>query len=152
MLRPLRAALLLLVWGLMLFGTLQVGKSAGDWGHLCGPFGCGPPIKDLVAWHGFWMVVLVLPTWLCVRHLSARTLRRMGLALGLAGLLSLAGIVTWEAIHWLPQVSPGYRSQFVLRCLFVVALLVDLPIVQATLCAVTCWAAGIIRKDYPRSI
>lgn len=132
----------------MLFGALQIGKAAGDWGHLCGPFGCGPPVKDLVAWHGFWAAVLVLPTWLCVRHSSARALRRLGLAVAVAGLLWLAGIVAWEAMHWLPRVSADYRSFFVLRCLFVVALLVDLPIVQATLCAVICWIVGTMRERF----
>lgn len=43
-----RIILLLLAWGLALFAALKLNDAPVDWGHVCGPWGCGPPLKALV--------------------------------------------------------------------------------------------------------
>ncbi len=129
-------------WGAALWGALQIANLPGDWGHICGPWGCGPPIKALVTCHAFWAVFLALPTLLAIGHLPSVWLRRAGLAATLAGLTGLVGIAVRETVHWLPLVSEADRQYLVDRCLFTVATLVDVPIVQLTLVGVVWWMTG----------
>ncbi len=55
--------LLLVAWAATVWGVLQVDRLPGQWGHVCGPRGCGPPVKALVIWHAFWVMLLVPPVW-----------------------------------------------------------------------------------------
>lgn len=133
---------LCLGWGTALWTVLQIANLPGDWGHICGPWGCGPPIKALVTWHAFWAVLLVLPTLLAMRHLPAIWLRRVGLVSTLVGLMGLVGIAVREAIYWLPLVPQADQQHLTARCLFAVATLVDIPIVQLTFAGIVCWMTG----------
>ncbi len=141
---------LLLAWGLALFAALQLGNVPVDWGHVCGPWGCGPPVKALVAWHGFWGILLALPVLLAIAYWPGRRLQRVGLVLTAAGLLGLAGIAVWQTVDWLPRVSDSYQRYFAARYLFVVATLVDVPIVQLTLAGIACWCTGTLRARSKR--
>lgn len=142
--RSLRSDMFLcLGWGMALWGALQLGNLSGEWGHVCGPWGCGPPVKALVTWHAFWAVFLVLPTLLAIWHLPAKWLRRAGLAVTLVGLMGLVGIAVWEAFHWLPQVSQAEQQHLAARYLFAIATLVDIPIVQLTLVGIVWWMTSM---------
>lgn len=133
---------LCLGWGAALWGTLQLSNLPGEWGHVCGPWGCGPPVKALATCHAFWAVFLGLPTLLAIWRWPAKWLRRAGLAVMLAGLAGLVGIAAWEAFHWLPQVSQAEQQHLAARYLFAVVTLVDVPIVQLTLVGIVCWVIG----------
>ncbi len=113
-------------WGAALWGVLQIANLPGDWGHICGPWGCGPPIKALVTWHAFWAILLVLPALAAIGHLPALWLRRAGLAGILSGLMGLIGIAVRQTVHWLPSVSQSDQQYLVARYLFAVATLVDI--------------------------
>lgn len=134
---------LCLGWGVALWGALQLGNLPGEWGHVCGPWGCGPPVKALATWHTFWAVFLSLPTLLAIWRLPAKWLRRAGLVTMFAGLAGLAGVAVWEAFHWLPLVSQAEQQFLVARYLFAVATLVDIPIVQLTLVGIVWWVTGV---------
>ena len=66
---------LVAVWGVSLLGVLQIQHLPLDAGHsVCGPWGCGPPLPPLIAYHGFWIVLLSLPTVLGCRGLAPSAL------------------------------------------------------------------------------
>lgn len=142
--RSLRSDIFLcLGWGVALWGVLQLGALPGQWGHVCGPWGCGPSIKALATWHAFWAVLLALPTLLAIRRLPAKGLRRAGLVSMFAGLAGLVGIAVWEAFHWFPLVSQAEQQHLMARYLFAVATLVDIPIVQLTVVGIVWWVIGV---------
>lgn len=135
---------LVVAWGISVWLVLQLQYLSSDSLHsICGPWGCGPPLPVLVACHGFWLVILG-PPLLAGRCLwKPRRQLMVGITLALLGLLTLAGFGIWEATHWLQQVSEFQRHYFLQRWMFVVGTLVDVPIVETTLCggvlAFTSW-------------
>ncbi len=140
----------LLVWGACLFGILQIERlsSTGWFTHsICGPWGCGPPVPVLVAWHGFWLVLLIPMVGLLTPLLSDNKLRVLGLLLVSVGILALAGVFFFEVRTWLPSIPEGQPAYFVRRYMFAVATLVDMPIIPVTLAGVLAWAAGSFRSQ-----
>jgi len=126
------------LWGAGLMLVLQVHQlPVGNSHAICGPWGCGPPLPALISYHGFWLVLLSLPTALICRFLPTRPLLLVGGTAVLAGLLGIAGVIYWEATHWLPQVQAIQKEYFRQRCLFSVAMLVDVPMVQILLAGTT---------------
>lgn len=131
------------VWGLSLFGVLQIQYLTLDANHsVCGPWGCGPPLPPLLAYHGFWLVLLSLPTLLLCRSLEIWQLRKTGwllLAIGLSGFV-IVGV--WEIIpsfpHWLLRVGDLEPRYYIHRYLLSLATLVDIPIAQITLAGFCC--------------
>ena len=61
-----RTGLLFGAWVFALLGTLQVHRWEGLLGGhaICGPWGCGPFLSALIGYHGFWLILLLLPAWL----------------------------------------------------------------------------------------
>ncbi len=134
-----RTAVRLLVWAAALYGALQIGLASdhGAHGHdglsICGPWGCGPPVRALVGWHGFWLVLVALPVGLLIRWWPVVRLKFVGLRLTAVGLLPLVGIGIYEAVTWLPNISVGEPTYFIQRCLFAVVTLTDVPVIPVTL-------------------
>ena len=134
---------LVAVWGVSLLGVLQIQHLPLDAGHsVCGPWGCGPPLPPLIAYHGFWIVLLSLPTVLGCRGLAPSALQKTGWVLVAVGLSGLLVVGLWELIpslpHWLPRIrglAPKYYAQ---RYLLSLATLVDVPIVPLALAGVSC--------------
>lgn len=127
------------VWGGSLWGVLQLRHLPVDASHsICGPWGCGPPVSALAAYHGFWIVLLALPTIVACRRLDPRALSKLGATLMLAGAAGLIGVAVWECVHWLPQVTDWQRKYLVQRYLFSVATWIDVPIVPIFLAGVAC--------------
>lgn len=125
--------LLLAAWACGLWGSLQVARIQGDWGHaLCGPWGCGPPLQALVACHLAWLVLLTPAAWVLFRGwiASPRARWRVSGAAALVGLLMMLGVVVHERLVWLPKVEATTAGYFWQRCGFVMATSVDLPMVQ----------------------
>lgn len=125
-----------IVWGTGLFGVLQLrrlGEAVGGAHGICGPWGCGPPVSALLAWHGFWLVLLAGPACIALWSWPVRWTRRVGGLLLGCGLVCAGGVVVWEAVTWLPRLYPGEPTYFAQRCLFSLMTLVDLPILPAAL-------------------
>ena len=76
---------------------------------------------------------------------------RLGVGLFLTGVAGLTAIVVYQAVVWLPDALPFQRAYFPQRCLFVLATLVDWPVVPlllsgTVLCLsgwLACWAADM---------
>jgi hypothetical protein len=132
-------------------GTLQLNRFPGDWGHLCGHWGCGPSVKALIVWHLFWLVSLSLPAVLAISCMSRKGLRRLGLAVISLGILGTSAVLAVETMESFSQaIRPG-SGLLVARCLFRLATLVDLPLVQGILLGGLCWAVASVsgRADVP---
>ena len=124
------------LWAGAAYGILLFERTGATWSDehsMCGPWGCGPQLSALIAWHGLWFVLFAPAAVFAIRYWPANWLHRIGWPLMTVGLLALAGIAIWQAIDWLPRFQPGQRTFFVRRCAFVVATLTDIPIVPATL-------------------
>ena len=139
----------LAVWGGALFGILQVHLIPGNWGHaVCGPWGCGPPMQALVAYHGFWLMLLFPPALTFSNRTSTERLVDVGRWVALFGSVCLLCYMGWEAIDWLARASERHRLYVVQRCLFVVITLVDVPIVQVTMLGLTMYGIGRRRARF----
>ena len=131
------------VWGALLLGVLQIQYVPLDAGHsVCGPWGCGPPVPPLIAYHGFWIVLLSLPTVLGCRCLSPSALQNTGWGLVAVGLSGLLIVGLWELIpslpHWLPRIRDLAPKYYMQRYLLSLVTLVDVPIVPLTLSGLGC--------------
>ncbi len=131
------------VWGCLLLAVLQVRYLPIDSQHsVCGPWGCGPPLPPLIAYHGFWLVLLSLPTILACRGLDDAQLRWLGRIVAATGISGLFIIGVWDMIpalpHWLLRVGNMPTKYLVHRYLLAVATLVDVPVVQIALAGITC--------------
>lgn len=142
----------IVAWGGGMFAVLQVGRLPLDDGHaVCGAWGCGPPLQALVAWHGFWTLLLAGPMMIGGRHLDRRTQVRAALVVGGLGLLGVLGFVAWDCLVWYPRVS-SFQQQFLLqRCLFSIATSVDLPVIALTLAGFGLWLWLIATRPTPRA-
>jgi hypothetical protein len=149
MTQPIAALLKTGGWAVALFGVLSLqhlpDRFFGE--HtVCGPWGCGAPLPALLACHGFWLVLFAPATVYAARQLKPQTVWRQG-----AGLVSLAGlglvaVAVWQAVAWWPHVDKSLHGYALQRYLFVLATLVDVPILESLVAGVTLWWAGILRS------
>lgn len=146
------------VWGGAILGVLQLRHLPIDGSHnLCGPWGCGPPLPALLAYQGFWLVLLGFPALAASRLWSPVKLRRLGLVLLGLGLAGFVAIGVWDALFWWPTASPEGRALVVQRYLFSVAtqiaMPVELPVIPVTLAGLGCLAGAAFRSraQPPRS-
>lgn len=77
------------------------------------------------------------------------TLRRAGVVLFAAGAVGLAAIAIWQAMTWLPHASGWRQSYFIQRYFFVLATLIEIPVVPVTVAGVVLWAAGRAARRRP---
>lgn len=146
-----RLVVILAIWGGLLWGVLQFGEGTDHDAHahqgisVCGAWGCGPPVRALASWHGFWLVFVSLPVGLLIRSWPARRLKAVGLGLTGAGVLGLIAVVAYEAVTWLPGAS-DLSSYFVQRCIFAVATLTDIPLIPTTIGGVALWISGTVKS------
>lgn len=127
----------LIVWGVVLTGTLSVAHWSGDWGHsVCGAWGCGPPLQALVACHSSWLVVLLPIAVIVQKKVSAKTLRIWAaIALSLS-LMSLLGVAAHEYLTWYARATEWQRPFYWWRVGFVVLTTVEVPLLQTLVLAV----------------
>jgi hypothetical protein len=125
------------LWGGAMMLVLQAHRLPGHHGHaVCGLWGCGPPLQALIAFHGFWLVLLSLPVALCCRLIDPTRLMAVSVLTIVVGIAGIAGVVAWEAEHWLPNVGELQREYFLQRCLFRVGTMTDVPLVQLVLAGI----------------
>ncbi len=141
-----RSLILLSGWALALFGVLQVHQLEGWFGRaICGPWGCGPPVSALIGFHGFWLLLMVLPAWWLKNCLASATLHRLGTGLMLVaavGIMLLLAVDGWKS--WHQEAMRSYRMQ---RSLFRLATFVDFPLVQLGLIGL--WLRSSRRSKQP---
>jgi hypothetical protein len=132
--RPILLSALLTVWVAALYGVLSLHRISADLGHdICGPWGCGPPLQALLAWHGFWLVFATLPVAMAVTHWPKRRQWWAGVALtstGLIGVLAIVGVQCFVAFQDVSRGQPAYLWQ---RSLFNLATFLDVPLVPMIL-------------------
>jgi hypothetical protein len=142
-------------WAASLVGVLSLSylpdRFFGEH-SVCGPWGCGAPPPALLACHGFWLVLFAPATIYAARRFAPLTVWRIG-----AGLVSLAGVgfvavAVWQAATWWQVVDPTLHRYAGERYLFVLATLVDVPVVETLVAGVTLWWAGIWRLDANRKL
>ena len=124
-----RNFLLFAAWAMALFGSLQAHLWEDLFGHaICGPWGCGPPVAALMGYHGFWLLVLLLPAWLLKQRVSRATVNRVGLGLVLVAIVGIALLLAIDAgRHWHVARMRPYMVQ---RLLFRLATFVEFPLIQ----------------------
>jgi hypothetical protein len=150
--QPIVACVAAGAWAAGLFGVLSLqylpDRFFGEH-SVCGPWGCGAPLPALLACHGFWLVLFAPPTMYVARRWAPQRAWQAG-----AGLVSLAGlglvsIALWQAVTWWPHVDRSLHRYVVQRYLFVLATLVDVPVLETLVAGVTLWWAGL-RGHLPR--
>jgi hypothetical protein len=147
--KPLVICLAAAAWAASLFGALALqylpDRFFGEH-SVCGPWGCGAPLPALLACHGFWLVLFAPATIFAARRLGPRAVWRVGAALvALAG-VGLMSVGVWQALTWWPAVDNSLHRFASQRYLFVLATLVDVPVLETLLAGVTLWWAGIGRE------
>ena len=138
----LRIVLPVAAWAAVMYGVLQLRHLTGTWDHaICGPWGCGPPLSSLAAYHGFWFVLLAGGALLAARTWPPRLLRYVGFGLILGAVVALVVLTGWDLVSWLPQVANASQKHLVQRCLFVVLTSVDVPAIPILLAGIICVTA-----------
>ncbi len=134
----LRWTILLLIWGGAMQGAILVGSLSTKWSHvLCGPWGCGPRVEDLLACHLFWLAMLCAPLYL-LWHCDAGLCRQAGYVLIGAGSLMLGAVVFYELFTWLPRVDSSLYIYLPQRLFYAVVTFVELPMLQFLLFGFAC--------------
>jgi len=122
----------LALWAAALFGVLQVRHWEGLLGHaICGPWGCGPPVSALVAYQGFWFVLILPVVVVAKRLIGSAAARNWGLGLVLISIAGILGLLLLEGLN--NSRAEQYPLQW---CGFRIATLIDLPLVQLGLAGV----------------
>jgi hypothetical protein len=147
--KPIMICLAAAGWAASLFGVLALqylpDRFFGEH-SVCGPWGCGAPLPALLACHGFWLVLFAPATIFAARRLGPRAVWRVGAAfVALAG-VGLVSVGVWQALTWWSAVDKSLHQFAGQRYLFVLATLVDVPVLETLLAGVTLWWAGIWRE------
>jgi peroxiredoxin len=122
------------LWGLATWFVLRLHDAPIAQQHsICGPWGCGPTIPALLSAHGFWLIALVpLAYW--ARSTLAGSMRivlgRILLGLSTGGIVSF---LIWELAHWPLTEHAGLGKYTVQRCVFAMATLVEVPLIQGVI-------------------
>lgn len=128
----LRRCSLLLIWGVALWGVLQISRLPLPGTHgVCGVWGCGPPVQALIACHGGWLVTLTPVACMVPVRLTGRQSRRSGWGLMFVSFLGVASVGLYEALTWLPEASEWVRGYFLHRWAFCVITMTDVPLLEA---------------------
>lgn len=144
-----------ILWAVLVFLPVQFHQVSNAEEHsICGPWGCGPPTKTLIAVHLGWLAVIGPPLIYFPIRLSWQLKNASRLALGLISisLLGLVVLVAWQWFVWLPQ-SGAYAPNYIWqRCGFSIATAVDLPLVQMLVTGIALLLVSRRRADSPDKI
>lgn len=135
-------------WAGLVLGSLQSKLLVSASAHsVCGPWGCGPETSALVAMHLGWLAVIGPPMIYLPMRLkwSKAAIRRLSLALFVAGLVGVLAIVIWQCLVWLPKAGPLAKDYFWQRCGFVVATAVDWPLIPLLILSGVLFSAAALR-------
>jgi hypothetical protein len=137
-----RLILGMVVWAGALWGVLQIANLRTPWDHVaCGPWGCGPPAGALFSAHLAWLVVLLPIGYVGSQWFPSGRRSAIGLTIAVVAAAVIAGMVVREATTWLPTAGEFQRPYFIQRCMFVVGISIDVPVVQLMLLGTFWWMA-----------
>lgn len=143
----------LIVWGLVLTGTLSIAQWPGDWGHsVCGAWGCGPPLQALVACHSSWLVILLPMTVIAVQRVSERTLQLSAVIVLSFALVVLLGVAIHEYLTWYERASAWQRPFFWRRVGFVILTTVEVPMLQTLALSLLVLSATTRRHQFRSAV
>lgn len=132
----------LILWALGIGAALSIQHLPVDLGHgVCGPWGCGPSTKTLLACHLAWLAFLAPPSrWVTLGSAA----RRHGVAIALiflplSAMIGMAAYVRWV---WLPDAGEFYADYLWQRVMFVIVTEVRVPILAALAIGVWCQFVG----------
>lgn len=139
MIPPKRVVELLILptlWGMLVFVALQTKLLVpGPELSICGPWGCGPETGALLAMHSLWLAVLVPPLiYFPLRmNLSCKSIYRLAMGLVAFGAVGMSTIIAWQWLVWLPRAGAWSKDYIWQRCGFVIATMVDFPLIPAVI-------------------
>jgi hypothetical protein len=152
MIRPqrlLELVVLPVLWALLIFAALQSNGLVSETDHsVCGPWGCGPEIGDLVAMHAAWLAVVGPPLiyFSYKANLSSKLLRRIAVGLFAVGILGMLTIIAWQWLIWLPSASTWSKDYIWQRCGFAIVTSVDFPLIPAVILGIILTGVSLVRE------
>jgi len=140
-----------LVWIGGIYASVSVRYLDFSGGHtVCGPWGCGGTIEDLTAMHAAWAVVMMPPVFFVIR--GKRQFGRWSLRIGNVALLSAIVVFLAVVMHtllvWIPSTPEHLRGYYWQRIGFVIANMVDIPLIQLAIAGIAIRIANL----GPRSV
>jgi len=122
------------LWGVVLTGTFSIAGVPGQWGHdICGPWGCGPPVQALLAWHLSWIVLLVPLSFLAGFRLTPTARNRTCAGLLVLFATAMLAVAAHECLIWYPSAGDAAQQFIVQRIGFRIVTLVEAPILELLL-------------------
>jgi mannose/fructose/N-acetylgalactosamine-specific phosphotransferase system component IIC len=152
MIRPqrlLELGVLPVIWAVFVFAALQTKGIVSEAEHsVCGPWGCGPEIGDLVAMHAAWLAVVGPPLiyFSYKANLSSKLLRRIAVGLFAVGILGMLTVIAWQWLIWLPSASTWSKDYIWQRCGFVIVTSVDFPLIPAVILGMVLAGVNLARE------
>jgi hypothetical protein len=144
-----------ILWAVFVFLAVQFHQiSTAEEHSICGPWGCGPPTKTLIAVHLGWLAIIGPPLIYFPNRLGWKLKSVLRLAVGLisVGLLGLMILVAWQWFVWLPQSAAAAQDYIWQRCGFSIATAVDLPLVQLLVTGIALLLVSRRRANFPDTI
>lgn len=152
MIRPqrfLELVVLPVIWAVLVLAALQTKGIFSEADHsVCGPWGCGPEIGDLVAMHAAWLAIVGPPLiYFSYRaNLSSKLMRQVAVGLFAVGILGLLAVSGWQWFIWLPNASTWSKDYIWQRCGFAIVTSVDIPLIPAVLLGVILTGVNLVRE------
>lgn len=152
MIRPqrlLELVVLPVLWALLIFAALQTKGLVSETEHsVCGPWGCGPAIGDLVAMHAAWLAVVGPPLiYFSYRaNFSSYLMRSIAAGLFTTGIAGMLTVIAWQWLFWLPSASTWSKDYIWQRCGFAIVTSVDFPLIPAVILGMMLAVVNLVRE------
>lgn len=145
-----RKPLLLFTWALAVAGILHaeplLAQVVGDGHSVCGFWGCGPPLKSIIVWHGF-VACVVVPAAAWLAHAYPVLSFRVGGAVLWTVVISACVFIAANTTLWWWTASPVARGFVLHRALFSTVAFSDVPVWPLLAAAIAFrFAAGRFRR------
>ena len=108
---------------------------------ICGPWGCGPRVMDVIAYQLFMTLMFTGATFALSQFVDRQVTRRVGQAAIMLGVCLILGLIG----HELYTNGGTHAKHFIRRILFLIAVKVDLPILPS-------FASGFLARRCSRSV
>jgi len=152
MIRPqrlLELVVLPVTWAALVFGALQAKGLVSEADcSVCGPWGCGPEIGDLVAMHSIWLAVAGPPLiyFSFRKNLSSISMHRIAVGLFAGGVIGMLTIIAWQWFIWLPTAGAWSNEYIWQRCGFAIVTSVDFPLIPALILGLVLGGVNMARE------
>jgi hypothetical protein len=147
--RLLELVVLPVVWAVLVLAALQTKGIVSEAEHsVCGPWGCGPAIGDLVAMHAAWLAVVGPPLiYFSYRaNFSSNLMRSIAAGLFTTGIVGMLTVIAWQWLIWLPSASTWSKDYIWQRCGFAIVTSVDFPLIPAVILGIILTGVSLVRE------